>query len=132
MAILSEKAYKAKEKVEQLDSKLKDLRNRDFSNISDKLDSDKLSSMVSDVKTKMSTLSDVSDTLKINVSELDNLLSTMGDNKAKGNVEELISSYKEFDTLLEKVKNSLKEASNQQKVGVACLLANYFGIYRLA
>ena len=119
MAILSEKAYKAKEKVEQLDSKLKDLRNRDFGNISDKLDSGKLSCMVSDVKTKMRTLSDVSDTLKINVSELDNLLTTMGDNKAKGNVEELISSYKEFDTLLDKVKNSLKEASNQQKVGVA-------------
>lgn len=118
MAILSEKAYQAKEKVEQLGNKLKDLQIKTATDIGDKIDSGKFATDISNIKNSMSELSVVSDTLSVNVKELDALLQTMGDNKANGNVEELINSYKEFDTLLDKVNNSLKQAKNEQKQSV--------------
>lgn len=118
MAELSERAYQAKEKVEQLGAKLKDLQIKTATDIGDKIDSGKFATDISNIKTSMSGLSDVSDTLSANVKELDTLLQTMGDNKANGNIEELIKSYKEFDTLLDKVNNSLKQAKNKQKQSV--------------
>lgn len=118
MTELSEKAYQAKEKVEQLGAVLKDAQIKSFNKIGDKLDSGKFATEISNIKTSMSGLSSVSDTLSSDVKELDALLNSMGDDKANGNIEGLINKYENFDKLLEKVKNNLKEAKNAQRESV--------------
>lgn len=73
---------------------------------------------ISNLITRMSQLSNVSNEVKADINQLRTLVDTMVDANDIGDIDKLISSYNEYNTVIEKVDNSLKELKNKQRVNV--------------
>ena len=74
---------------------------------------------ISNITTQMSKLSIVSDEVETDVAQLKMLINEMVDVNAIGDIDKLINKYNEYVSVLDKVKNSLKQAENAQNADVS-------------
>lgn len=114
-------AEKASQKLEQIESQVKDKQLNMAKGITAKFDGSGTGAFTTEINTlvtKMSTLSNVSDGVKADITQLRTLVDTMVDADDIGDIDKLINSYDEYCQTVKKVKNELKDLGNAQKLDV--------------
>lgn len=106
-------------KLKLLDSKVEDTQIKFAKGIKLKLETNEFSKDISNVESKMSKLSKVSDELSSDVNKLKQAFSDIKASESTGNINGMISSYREYEVALKSVTNQLKEATNTQKTYVS-------------
>ena len=110
--------HKTEMSAEQLNAQISDTKNKLATAIGGKVDT-KYKENIDNIRTSMTNLSSVSDTLQAEFNELNTILKSMETAKTSGDIDELIRLNNEYCQTLDKVKTSLKEAQNAQKVDVS-------------
>ena len=114
-------AEKASQKLEQIESQVKDKQLNMAKGITAKFDGSGTGAFTTEINTlvtKMSTLSNVSDGVKADITQLRTLVDTMVDADDIGDIDKLINSYDEYCQTVKKVKNELKDLENAQKLDI--------------
>ena len=114
-------AEKASQKLEQIESQVKDKQLNMAKGITAKFDDSGTGAFTTEINTlvtKMSTLSNVSDGVKADITQLRTLVDTMVDADDIGDIDKLINSYDEYCQTVKKVKNELKDLENAQKLDI--------------
>lgn len=102
-------------KLSELEAKLSDTKSKLANSISIKLDNSQFSKEITTLETGMSKLSTVSTELQSSFNNLKTSMSDMKSAQSSGDVDKLISSYKNYESELKNVNNLLTEATKKQQ-----------------
>lgn len=100
-------------KIKELNSKFSDTRNNLAKGITIDMKNGKFSAEVSSVNSQISKLSGTYETINSLSSELNQNLRSI---KTSGTPDKVISSYRDYENTLNRIKNELKEVSNTEKL----------------
>lgn len=115
------KAEKATEKLDVINAQILDKQISKYKKITSQFSVSQggtggFDTDISNLTTRISKLSNVSDEVKADMTQLRALIDVMVEADDIGDIDRLISSYNEYNDVVKKVKNSLKDLENKQRI----------------
>lgn len=118
LSSLSAVIYDTQDKLNLLDAKIADTKAKLAGSIQMKLGTSEFTKDIANIELGMSKLSTVSTELSAELSNMRASLNSMKSAEQSGNMDAMVSSYRDYETALKSANNQLKEATKNQQMYV--------------
>lgn len=116
LSSLSTVIYDTQDKLNLLDAKIADTKAKLAGSIQMKLGTSEFTKDIANIELGMSKLSTVSTELSAELSNMRASLTAMKSAEQSGNMDAMVSSYRDYETALKSANNQLKEATKNQQM----------------
>ncbi len=116
LSSLSAVIYDTQDKLNLLDAKIADTKAKLAGSIQMKLGTSEFTKDIANIELGMSKLSIVSTELSAELSNMRASLNSMKSAEQSGNMDAMVSSYRDYETALKSANNQLKEAAKNQQM----------------